>query len=163
MEMKSILKFLLLSLLVLPFQACSDDDNVGLPGDLKPMEVTPNNISGTWKLQSWSGSEEYVPVVYVELIRKDRKFNMYQCINSMYPEFITGVYSLENDYYKGDILKGKYDYDSGSWNNDYVVTLYKNRMVWVTDNGSGEVQEFVRVNEVPADIKDAALSPVEAR
>ncbi len=158
--MKSVLKFLLLFLFVLPFQACSDDENTFF--EEKPLPVTTNNISGVWKLQSWNGSEEQVPVVYIELIRRDCKFNLYQWF-SMYPSLKTGVYSLDNsDYYKGDVIKGKYDHDSGPWNNDYIVTLYANKLVLISDDENREVQEFVRVDEVPADIKNAALSPVSA-
>lgn len=159
--MKSVLKFLLLCLMVLPFQACSDDDGAPLSPDLNPVEVTPNNISGVWKLQSWNDSEEQVPVVYLELIRRDRKFNLYQWFDSMYPSLKTGTFSLETDEDDVTTLKGKYNYSSGPWNNDYIVTLFANRMVLVTDNELGEVQEFVRVSEVPADIKDTALSPIE--
>lgn len=165
--MKNIFKLMMLALLVIPFQGCSDDDEASMPivmgqgADFSiPMEVTPNNLAGIWKLQSWSGSNQHTPVVYLELIRRDRKYYIYENYSSMYPRLITGTYSLESDYYKGTILKGKYDHASGNWNNDYIVALYANSMILTVDGDAGEVQVFVRVNEVPAEIKDAALSPV---
>lgn len=167
--MKSILKLMMLALLVIPLQGCSDDDEamlpvVTIPGvDMSvPVEVTPNNIAGVWKLQRWSGSDQYTPEVYLELIRRDRKFNIYENYGSMYPRLVTGTFSLESDYYKGAILKGKYNHSSGNWNNDYIVSLYANAMILTVDGDATDVQIFVRVSEVPADIKDNALSPVDS-
>ena len=167
--MKSILKLMMLALLVIPFHGCSDDDEamlpvVTIPGvDMSvPVEVTPNNIAGVWKLQRWSGSDQYTPEVYLELIRRDRKFNIYENYGSMYPRLVTGTFSLESDYYKGAILKGKYNHSSGNWNNDYIVYLYANAMILTVDGDATDVQIFVRVSEVPADIKDNALSPVDS-
>lgn len=167
--MKSILKLMMLALLVIPFQGCSDDDEamlpvVTIPGvDMSvPVEVTPNNIAGVWKLQRWSGSDQYTPEVYLELIRRDRKFNIYENYGSMYPRLVTGTFSLESDYYKGAILKGKYNHSSGNWNNDYIVSLYANAMILTVDGDATDVQIFVRVSGVPADIKDNALSPVDS-
>lgn len=157
--MKNFFKLMLLSLLLLPLQGCSNDDEAMIPTVL-PVEVTPNNISGIWKLKSWSGSSQ-TPVVYLELIRRDRKFKIYQHYDSMYPRLITGTFTLESDYYKGTIISGKYDYDSGFWNNDYIVTLYSNSMVLTVDGNSSEVQVYTRVSEIPAEIKDNASSPVE--
>lgn len=165
--MKNIFKLMMLALLVVPFQGCSDDDAsmpiiMGQGVDFStPVEVTPNNIAGVWKLQKWSGSSDYTPIVYLELIRRDCKYNIYENYSSMYPRLITGTYTIDNsDYYKGTILKGKYDNASGNWNNDYIVALYANSMVLTVDGDADDVQIFVRVNEVPAEIKDAALSPV---
>lgn len=146
--MKNILKLMLLFVLVLPFQACSnDDDEVARP----TLEVTPNNIAGIWELHEWSGTEGKAPVVYVEFIRKDRKFVIYQNYDSMYTRVITGTYELEEDYYKGMILKGKYDYGTGKWNNDYIVkALYEDTMVLVVDGDGAETLTYVRVSDLPA-------------
>ena len=146
--MKNILKLMLLFVLVLPFQACSnDDDEVARP----TLEVTPNNIAGIWELHEWSGTEGKAPVVYVEFIRKDRKFVIYQKYDSMYTRVITGTYELEEDYYKGMILKGKYDYGTGKWNKDYIVKyLYEDTMVIVVDGDGTETLTYVRVSDLPA-------------
>ena len=160
--MKNLFKLMLLSLLVLSFQACSSDDEASLevliPGvgyDI-PMEITPNNISGVWELKSWSNSAE-PPVVYLELIRKDRKFKMYQYFESMYPRLITGTYSIDEK-----ILTGKYDYINEYWSNEYTIELYQNTMVLSVKEDAADKQIYVRVSEVPAEIKDNALSPIEA-
>ena len=108
--MKNIFKLMLLFLLALPFQACSDDDEAYV----SPLEVTPNNLSGIWELHEWSGSDSEAPVVYIEFIRKDRKFKIYQKFDSMYPRVITGTYTIEKDDYKVVTLSGKYDNGTGN-------------------------------------------------
>lgn len=156
--MKSFFKIMMLALLVLPFQACSDDDDAAFTPT--QMAVTPNNISGVWKLDSWSGSDQYTPVVYLELIRRDRKYNLYEHYGSMYPSLRTGAFELVDDEDKGVLLTGEYDYASGNWNNSYIVKLYANKMILTVDGDAGDVQIFVRVDEVPAHIKETALSPI---
>ncbi len=150
--MKNFFKLMLLLLLVAPFQACSDDDEPPVTA----LEVTPNNLAGIWKLHSWSGAAGEQPTVYIEFIRKDRKFRIYQTYNSMLPELKTGKYTIENDYYKGDILNGKYDNGMGEWNNAYIVTaLYEEILELKADTEEfDEVQTFVRVSELPSEILD---------
>lgn len=150
--MKNIFKLMLLMLLVLPFNACSDDnDDVARP----TLDVTPNNIAGIWKLHEWSGSDVNLPVVYIEFIRKDRQFKIYQKYDSMYPRVITGTYELNEDYYKGVVLTGKYDYGMGKWNNDYIVkALYEDTMILVVDGNDAEVQTYVRVSDLPASMTE---------
>lgn len=151
--MKSILKMAAMLLLAFSFNACSDDEEFVQ----ETLEVTPNNISGIWKLEELGGNA--IPdgsFCYIEYVRKDRKFTIYQKFDSMYPRCITGTYAIENDPYKGYVLSGKYDYGMGEWNNSYIVTaLYENSMLLTTDNADGEVSKYVRCNEVPSDILDS--------
>ncbi len=150
--MKNIFKLMMLLLLVMPFQACSDDDET----KVTTLDVTPNNIAGIWKLHAWSGTATEQPMVYIEFIRKDRKFRIYQTYNSMLPEVKTGTYTIEEDYYKGDILKGKYDNGMGEWNNVYIVkALYESALELVVDSKEfEETQTFVRVSELPVEITE---------
>jgi hypothetical protein len=74
----------------------------------------------------------------------------------MYPDVVSGIYELEEDYYKGDIITGKYDNgkDTGKWSNDYIITSFKeNSMVWVVDGNSDDSYTYVRVEAVPEDMK----------
>ena len=151
--MKNILKMAMMLLFVCSFTACSDDENP----EPQSLEVTPNNISGIWRLEELNG--EAIPegtFCYIEYVRSDRTFTIYQKFDSMYPRCITGVYSIEKDPYKGYILSGEYDYGMGEWNNDYIVTsLYESTMTLTADNETGEVSKYVRCNEVPSDIIDS--------
>ena len=119
--MKNLFKNIAIFFVVFSFAACSNDDVDFAP---KSLEVTPHNISGYWKLTEYNGQK--IPqglFCYVEYIRKDRKFVMYQKFDSMYPRRITGVFSIEKDKYGKYILSGKYDYGMGEWNNKYFVTF----------------------------------------
>ena len=151
--MKNILKMAMMLLFVCSFTACSDDENP----EPQSLEVTPNNISGIWRLEELNG--EAIPegtFCYIEYVRSDRTFTIYQKFDSMYPRCITGVYSIEKDPYKGYILSGEYDYGMGEWNNDYIVTsLYETTMTLAADNEAGEISKYERCDKVPSDILDS--------
>lgn len=139
------------SMLVLVFvlASCTRDDE-----SAPQLEVTPNNISGIWALSEVDG--EKLPdglYCYIQFVRRDRTFTMYQKFDSMYPRCLTGTYEITKDDYKGYILSGKYDYGTGDWNNSYIVTgLYESSMQLTADDQSAEVCKYVRCNEIPADI-----------
>lgn len=155
--MKNFLKTTAILLVAFCFCACSNESDDFAPQSL---EVTPNNISGYWVLSEYNGMEIPEGVFcYVEYIRKDRKFVMYQKFDSMYPRRITGVYSIEKDKYGRAILGGKYDYSmgDGEWNNRYFVTeLLENRMVLTADSENADVCIYVRCNEIPSDVIEEA-------
>ena len=147
--MKRFLKTMAL-MLVLVLASCTRDEETAP----QPLDVTPNNISGIWTLSEVNG--ETLPdglYCYIQFVRRDRTFTMYQKFDSMYPRRLTGSYEITKDDYKGYILSGKYDYGTGDWNNSYIVTdLYEGTMLLTADAQSGEVCKYVRCNEVPADI-----------
>ncbi len=155
--MKNFLKTTAILLVAFCFCACSNESDDFAPQSL---EVTPNNISGYWVLSEYNGMEIPEGVFcYVEYIRKDRKFVMYQKFDSMYPRRITGVYSIEKDKYGRAVLGGKYDYSmgDGEWNNRYYVTeLLENRMVLTADSENADVCIYVRCNEIPSDVIEEA-------
>ena len=49
--MKTIFRFTLLALIVTAFCACDDDKSY-----VAPLDVTPNNLAGTWQLAQWNGA-----------------------------------------------------------------------------------------------------------
>ena len=153
--MKNFLKTVAIFLAVFSFAACSNDD-----ADFasKSLEVTPHNMSGYWMLSEYNGQE--IPeglFCYVEYIRKNRKFVIYQKFDSMYPRRITGVYSIEKDKYGKYILSGKYDYGMGEWNNKYFVTeLHENSMILTSDSENAEISKYIRCNEIPEDVIESA-------
>ena len=56
----------------------------------------------------------------------------------------------------GDVISGTYDYDLGAWEHEYVITdLYEKSMTWTAKDDASYVQEFVRVDAVPAEIVEA--------
>ena len=150
--MKTFLKTIAFMLVLTGVFACTPEE------DLTPqsLEVTPNNISGIWALAEVDG--EQLPdglYCYIQFVRRDRTFTMYQKFDSMYPRRLTGSFSITKDEYKGYILDGKYDYGMGDWNNSYIVTnLFEESMQLTVDGENGEVCTSVRCNEVPAEILD---------
>lgn len=147
--MKRFLKKMAL-MLVLVLASCTRDEETAP----QQLEVTPNNISGIWTLSEVNG--EQLPdglYCYIEFVRRDRIYTMYQKFDSMYPRRLTGSYEITKDEYKGYILSGKYDYGTGDWNNSYIVTeLYEGSMLLTADAQSGDVCKYVRCNEVPDEI-----------
>lgn len=148
--MKTFLKTIAFMLVLTGVFSCSPEE------DLTPqsLEVTPNNISGVWKLADVNG--EVLPegvYCYIEFVRRDRTFTMYQKFDSMYPRRLTGSFEITKDDYKGYILSGKYDYGVGDWNNSYIVTnLFEESMLLSVEGG--DVCKYVRCNEVPTEIVD---------
>ena len=146
------MKTIALMLVLTGVFSCSPEE------DLTPqsLEVTPNNISGVWKLADVNGQALPEGVYcYIEFVRRDRTFTMYQKFDSMYPRCLTGSFSITKDEYKGYILDGKYDYGTGGWNNSYIVTsLFEESMLLTVDGENSEVCKYVRCSGVPADITD---------
>ncbi len=148
--MKTFLKTIAFMLVLTGVFACSPDE------DLTPqsLEVTPNNISGVWKLADVNGKALPEGVYcYIEFVRRDRTFTMYQKFDSMYPRCLTGSFDITKDEYKGYILDGKYDYGAGDWNNSYIVTdLYEESMLLTIDAENGDACRYVRCTAVPEEI-----------
>lgn len=149
--MKKITNLLMLFAIAL-FAACDDPIDTTEP----TLEVKPYNLEGTWQLAEWNGAS-LADSTYVYLVL-DRKltFEIYQNTASMYPMLYTGTYELEEDWRVGDVISGKYDYEQGAWNHEYVITnLYKESMTWTSKGDAADVQKFVRVDKVPDEIVEA--------
>lgn len=148
--MKKIINLLLLLAVVL-FVAC--DETVETP---ETLEVKPYNLEGTWVLAELNG-DALADSAYVYLvIDRGYTYEIYENTASMYPVLFTGKYELEYDWRVGDVISGTYDYDLGAWAHEYVITnLYEKSMTWTAKDDASYVQEFVRVDAVPAEIVEA--------
>lgn len=149
--MKKITDLLLL-LAVILFAAC--EKPIEAPDTL---DVKPYNLEGVWQLATLNGGTPAEGTyVYIVLDRK-YGFEIYQNTASMYPVLYTGNYKLEYDWRIGDVISGIYDYEQGKWAHEYIITdLYEESMVWTAKDDANYVQEFVSVDEVPAEIVEAA-------
>ncbi|MBQ1253906.1 MAG: lipocalin family protein [Alistipes sp.] len=151
--MKNLLKRAFLALMALAvLTACSDDDVYQEP----TLDVTPNNIAGTWCLQSWSGGEMMEgSYVYIDFVRADRTYTLYQNLDSQQLRTITGSYYIETDAEYGAVIRGNYDYGNGEWSHRYIVTdLTAERMVWTAKDNADDVSVYVR-KELPEGFKPA--------
>lgn len=130
--------------------SCNDKDEYVEP----TLDVTPNNIAGCWVLDSWSGGElNESSYVYIDFVRADKTYTLYQNIDSQYMRTITGHYFIYTDDEKGAIIRGNYDYGNGDWAHRYVVTeLTKDRMVWTALDNPADVSIYLRAT-LPSDLQ----------
>ena len=117
------------------------------------LEVNANNISGQWQLKQWNettlNDDTYV---YIDIVRNDRTYTMYQNIDSFkdVPHKVTGSYYLEVDPAIGAVIRGNYDHDSGDWAHRYIITdLSRTKMVWTAKDDPTFVQIWNRVDSIP--------------
>lgn len=149
--MKKLLKGAFLALMaVATMTACSDDEEYQEP----TLEVTPHNIAGSWRLAEWSGGElADGSYVYIDFVRNDRTYTLYQNLDSHQLRIITGSYYISTDAEFGAIIRGNYDYGNGDWAHRYIVTdLTANRMVWTAKDNADDVSVYVRA-ELPEGFK----------
>ena len=145
-RLKSILAMLAFAVLAI---ACQKEQS---GTQVEYLDVTPNNISGKWKLVEWNGE----PLAggtyfYIEFVRKDRTFTIWQNFDSMgqMPHEVTGEYNVIKDY-QGSYLRGMYDNAEGYWAHDYyVLDLTATSMTMVALDDETFVQKFIRVNPLP--------------
>ena len=117
------------------------------------LEVNANNISGKWQLMQWNESSlNDDTYVYIDIVRNDRTYTMYQNIDSFkdVPHMITGSYYLEVDPAVGAVIRGNYDHDSGDWAHRYIITdLTHSHMVWTAKDDPTFIQIWNRVDSIP--------------
>lgn len=117
------------------------------------LEVNANNISGNWQLVEWNESElAEGTYVYINFVRNDRTYTMYQNIDSFagVPHVVTGSYYIDVDVELGAVIRGNYDHDSGDWAHRYVVkSLTADKMVWVAKDDETFIQCFERITSIP--------------
>lgn len=145
--MKKILT--LISIIALAFSAASCQKEQQPEPQL---EVNAHNISGQWQLVSWNGkSLEEGTYVYLDIVRNDKTYTMYQNMDSFtnVPHVITGSYVLTTDVELGAIIRGNYDHDCGEWSHRYVIkSLTANEMIWVATDDASFSQTFHRVDNI---------------
>lgn len=147
--MKHLLKIAFaLVLLSVPF-ACTKEEAQVSPF----LEVTTNNISGTWTLSEWNGKPLSEGLFfYIEIVRRDKLFTTYENITGS--STVTVTRTGRYDLYDGDIITGIYDNSLNEyWMHKYVISeLTGDRMVWTATDDPDEVMVYVRCDSVPEDI-----------
>jgi hypothetical protein len=149
--MKRIFRLFVLAMMATAVAvSCNDKEDYVEP----TLDVTPNNIAGCWSLDSWSGGElSSGSYVYIDFVRADKTYTLYQNIDSQYMRAITGHYFIYTDDEKGAIIRGNYDYGNGDWSHRYVVTeLTEGRMVWTALDNPADVSIYVRAT-LPSDLQ----------
>lgn len=151
--MNRIRTILLSVFAVMMFVSCDKGDKTPV---VEFLDVNPNNLSGVWELSLLNGNAlEEGTYVYLDIVRKDRTYTMYQNIDSFshVPHVVTGSYFIDTDPELGAIIRGNYDHDSGDWSSRYIVTeLTTDYMIWVAKDDASFVQKFVR-SQIPDNLK----------
>ena len=145
--MKKIINFALMLMFAAIAVACSDVENGGIGNTY--LDVTPNNISGVWSMESFDNGKtlEEGAYRYIVFNRKERTFVSYDNLGSMEVHKRSGQYDIYFD--SAAIIRGNYDFGQGDWEHRYYVRdLTENRMVWVAVDDASQVLVYVRA-ELP--------------
>lgn len=150
--MRKIVKLLVVGALMLTGFACEQPTTE--PQTPEQLEVTPNNISGSWSLTTWNDAPLAQGLyVYIDFVRSDRTFTMYQNTDSHYTRTLTGRYNIYVDEELGvAVLRGEYDHGAGEWNHRYIVeSLTAEEMLLVAKDDPTECYKYTRV-AIPSEI-----------
>lgn len=146
---REILSFALVATALLA-TGCDKEEGVGNT-DKQNMAVTYYTIDGVWQLVEWNDAPlAEGTLLYIDLDRKEHRFEMWDNLNSMYPTMRSGSFLLSVDDKQRDIISGWYDYGVGDWASDYIVELSAegDSMVWRALSND-EKMYFVEVDELP--------------
>lgn len=146
---REILSFALVATVLLA-TGCDKEEGVGNT-DKQNMAVTYYTIDGVWQLVEWNDAPlAEGTLLYIDLDRKEHRFEMWDNLNSMYPTMRSGSFLLSVDDKQRDIISGWYDYGVGDWASDYIVELSAegDSMVWRALSND-EKMYFVEVDELP--------------
>ena len=113
------------------------------------LDVTPNNISGVWRVESFDNGVELNENTYryIEFRRKDKSFVSYDNLGSMEVQKRSGRFDITTD--GAAVIRGQYNFGQGDWEHSYYVRdLTKERMVWVAIDDESLVTVYVRA-ELP--------------
>ena len=128
-----------------------DKENESNNTKVQNMAVTYYTIDGVWSLAEWNDAPlAEGTLLYIDLDRKEHRFEMWDNLNSMYPTMRSGSFMLSVDDMQRDIISGWYDYSVGDWGDDYIVELNADgdKMTWRAVS-SDEKMIFVEVDALP--------------
>ena len=138
--MKKIVKFAMV-VVALMAVGCSKPDYSGTVF----LDVTPNNIKGVWRLESYDNGVKLAEGSYYYIVfdRAERTFVTYDNLGSMEVRKNSGRYDIVTD--GAAVIRGMYDFGRGDWEHSYYVrNLTADNMVWVATDDENISQVYVR-------------------
>ena len=126
--MKRFLGFAMVFVAALVLSSCEKEGGVSN----EYLDVTPNNISGVWRVESFDNGVELNENTYryIEFKRKGKSFVSYDNLGSMEVQKRSGRFDITTD--GAAVIRGQYNFGQGDWEHSYYVRdLTKERMVWV--------------------------------
>lgn len=154
LSMKNLLKLFVVVALLCGGIGCQPTEQD--PQTEPQLEITTNNISGSWMLSEWNNAPLAEGMfVYLDLVRSDMTYTMYQNIDSFGTRTITGrFYLYVDDEIGASVLRGNYDHGAGEWNHRYIVeSLTATTMTLVAKDNAEDVSVYTRA-DIPADIAE---------
>ena len=144
--MKKFLKGAFLALMAMvAMTSCVEDDSKWVA----PLDVTPNNIKGVWRLESYDNGVKLAEGSYYYIVfdRSERTFVTYDNLASMEMVKTSGRYDIMTD--GAAVIRGMYDFGRGDWEHSYYVrNLTTDSMLWVATDDETITQVYVRA-ELP--------------
>jgi len=143
--MKRFLEFAMVFVAALVLSSCEKEGGVSN----EYLDVTPNNISGVWRVESFDNGVELNENTYryIEFKRKDKSFVSYDNLGSMEVQKRSGRFDITTD--GAAVIRGQYNFGQGDWEHSYYVRdLTRERMVWVAIDDESLVTVYVRA-ELP--------------
>ena len=121
------------------------------------LDLTPTTLEGLWMLESFDGGKRLAEgnFVYIEFVRSDRSYTLYQNVGSMYTQTMHGNYFIEIDPELGAIIRGNYgtdEYNFFDWSHRYIVEMRADSMRWIAKDDPENVSVYIRVDTLPAGI-----------
>lgn len=147
--MRRFLKIALMALLLAAGTACTKEENK----TSQYLDVTSNNIAGTWTLSEWNGEPLADGLfMYIELIRRDRKFAFYE--NMTGTSNVTTKKTGYFDLFDEDVITFLYDNSQTQYGKRYIISeLTADRMVWTMEDNPDEVSVYIRCTAIPEEVK----------
>ena len=143
--MKKIVKFAMVIVAMVAAFGCTEPDNNGTLF----LDVTPNNIKGVWRLESYDNGVKLAEGSYYYIVfdRSERTFVTYDNLASMEMVKTSGRYDIMTD--GAAVIRGMYDFGRGDWEHSYYVrNLTTDSMWWVATDDETITQVYVRA-ELP--------------
>ena len=147
--MKKIVKFAMV-VVALMMVGCTKP---GFNGSIF-LDVTHNNISGVWRLESYDNGVKLAEGSYYYIVfdRAERTFVTYDNLGSMGAYKNSGRYDIVTD--GAAVIRGMYDFGRGDWEHSYYVrNLTQDSMYWVATDDENITQVYVRA-ELPESLKE---------
>ena len=148
--MKKIVKFAMTIVAMVVAFGCSKPDNNGTLF----LDVTPNNINGVWRLESYDNGVKLAEGSYYYIVfnRAERTFVTYDNLSSMEVRKLSGRYDITTN--GAAVIRGMYDFGRGDWEHNYYVrNLTTDSMCWVATDDETITQVYVRA-ELPAELAE---------
>ena len=143
--MKKIVKVAMTIVAMVAAFGCTEPDNNGTLF----LDVTPNNIKGVWRLESYDNGVKLAEGSYYYIVfdRSERTFVTYDNLASMEMVKTSGRYDIMTD--GAAVIRGMYDFGRGDWEHSYYVrNLTTDSMWWVATDDETITQVYVRA-ELP--------------